>query len=167
MATCRVGWRSLGISLAPGKVCRAQLTLQDPWSYQLKVQDMVVNGHTVKPLMPYTAQVGINLTLEDPLRSTVIRARILKWAFSSGQQHHDALSNLWNEARPCYRFITTHFAYDENGPFYGSVQSGCSLSLAVGGLEPDRADLVLRYLRQRIKCRYRKQVRWRLPPVKR
>jgi hypothetical protein len=132
VTTCAAKWRPLGISLGRGQVCRAQLILRDPWLYQLKVNDKVLTGHAVKPLIPYTAQIGINLTLGDPLRETTIRARVLQWDLSSGQQSHTS-GALWDEARPCYRFITTHFAYDENGPFHGSApRIGVDLSIPQG-----------------------------------
>jgi hypothetical protein len=134
--TCQAKWRPLGISLRAGEVCRARLTLQDPWSYQLEISDRIFTGHTVKPLIPYTTQIGINLTLDDPLRKTNIHARILGWNLSAGQQNQatgTVPGTLWDEARPCYRFITTHFAYDENGPFHGSVpRIGVDLSIPQG-----------------------------------
>ena len=132
IGACQAEWRPLGVSVGKGEACRARLTLQDPWSYQLQVNDSVLNGHTVKPLIPYTAQIGINLNLEDPLRDTTIKARVLRWELSSGQRRY-AIGRFWDEARPCYRFITTHFAYDENGQFHGSVpRIGIDLSIPQG-----------------------------------
>ncbi len=132
MITCRPEWRKLGVTLDKGEVCRAQLMLKDPWSYQLEVNDRIFTGHTVKPLIPYTTQIGINLTLGDPLRETTISARVLRWNLSGGQRRRMA-GTLWDTAHPCYRFITTHFAYDENSPFYGSVpRIGVDLSIPQG-----------------------------------
>ena len=132
LRACQAKWRPLGVFVSKGEICRARLTLQDPWSYQLQVNDSVLNGHTVKPLIPYTAQIGINLNLEDPLRDTTIKARVLRWELSSGQRRY-AIGRFWDEARPCYRFITTHFAYDENGQFHGSVpRIGIDLSIPQG-----------------------------------
>lgn len=132
LRSCSTGWQSLGKSINRGETCHVKLILQNPWQYQIDVNDIIANGHTIKPLIPYATQIGINLTLDDPLRDTKISARVLHWNFSSGEEFY-SLNNLWSEAHPCYRFITTHFAYDENGLFHGSVpRIGVDLSIPQG-----------------------------------
>ena len=130
--TCQTRWHTLDEPLRKGEICRAGLILQDPYTYQLEIKNTSYIAHTIKPLIPYTAQIGINLTLDDPMRDTKIKARVLNWSLSGGSERGEA-DNLWDEAHPCYRFLTTHFAYDENGSFHGSVPHvGVDLSIPQG-----------------------------------
>lgn len=129
---CCVDWRDLGVMVPKGQPVRARLSLRNPYRYELEIAGQNFEGLTLKPLRPYGARIGTNLTKQGPLRDAKIRARVTAWDLSSGTIPFTP-SELWDSARPLYRFITPHFALDEHGPHHGRVpRIGVDLSLPQG-----------------------------------
>ena len=129
----RADWHKLGASVPLGKPFTARLTLPDPFRYRLEVAGQTFEGLTAKPLEAYTARLGANVCRNrDPLRNTKIRASVSRWELRSGATPYRP-SPLWEAARPLYRFLTMHFALDENGPFHGQIPKfGTNVSIPQG-----------------------------------